>query len=155
MHSRPSTPRRAAAGALLAAVLALTACGGNLGNDESDAASSFPERAVSLLVGQDAGGSTDLIARALADPAGADLKESITVLNKAGANGALAAKELASAKADGYTIMIFVGSLAYITPLAVGPADAVDINNYEVVTGISQDDYVLVASTQSGFKTVK
>jgi tripartite-type tricarboxylate transporter receptor subunit TctC len=155
MHSRPPTPRRAAASALLAAVLALTACGGNLDDNDTDAASSFPERAVSLLVGQDAGGSTDLIARALADPAGADLKQSMTVLNKAGANGALAAKELAGANADGYTIMIFVGSLAYITPLAVGPGDAVDINNYEVVTGISQDDYVLVASPQSGFKTVK
>src|SRR6266545_7901818 len=155
MHSWPPTPRRAAAAALLATVLALTACGGNLDDSGSDAASKFPERAVSLLVGQDAGGSTDLIARALADSAGADLKQSMTVLNKAGANGALAAKELASAKADGHTIMIFVGSLAYITPLAVGPGEAVDINNYEVVTGISQDDYVLVASTQSGFKSVK
>lgn len=159
MHGRPPTPRHAAAGPLLAAVLAsllaLTACGGNLDDSDSDAASKFPERAVSLLVGQDAGGSTDLIARALADPAGADLKQSMTVLNKAGANGALAAKELASAKADGHTIMIFVGSLAYITPLAVGPGEAVDINNYEVVTGISQDDYVLVASTQSGFKSAK
>jgi tripartite-type tricarboxylate transporter receptor subunit TctC len=155
MRSRPLSPRRAAVSALLAAVLALTACGSNLDDNDSEAASSFPERTVSLLVGQDAGGSTDLIARALADPAAADLKQSITVLNKAGANGALAAKELASAKADGYTIMIFVGSLAYITPLAVAPDQAIDINNYEVVTGISQDDYVLVASTQSGFKTVK
>jgi tripartite-type tricarboxylate transporter receptor subunit TctC len=155
MHSRLQTPHRAATGALVAAVLALTACGGNLDDNKSEAASSFPERAVSLLVGQDAGGSTDLIARALADTAGTDLKQSMTVLNKAGANGALAAKELASANADGYTIMIFVGSLAYITPLAVGPGEAVDINNYEVVTGISQDDYVLVASTQSGFKTFK
>ena len=51
--------------------------------------------------------------------------------------------------------MVFVGSLAYITPLAVAPDEAVDINNYEVVTGISQDDYVLVASPQTGFKTVK
>jgi tripartite-type tricarboxylate transporter receptor subunit TctC len=155
MHSRLQAPRRATAGALVAAVLALTACGGNLDDNTSEAASSFPERAVSLLVGQDAGGSTDLIARALADTAGADLKQSMTVLNKAGANGALAAKDLASAQADGYTIMIFVGSLAYITPLAVGPGEAVDIRNYEVVTGVSQDDYVLVASTQSGFKTVK
>jgi tripartite-type tricarboxylate transporter receptor subunit TctC len=155
MHSRLQAPRLAATGALVAAVLALTACGSNLDDNKSQATSSFPERTVSLLVGQDAGGSTDLIARALADPAGNDLKQSMTVLNKAGANGALAAKELASAKADGYTIMIFVGSLAYITPLAVGPGEAVDINNYEVVTGVSQDDYVLVASTQSGFKTFK
>jgi tripartite-type tricarboxylate transporter receptor subunit TctC len=155
MHSRLRAPRRAAVSALVAAVLALSACGGNLDDTTSDTASSFPERAVSLLVGQDAGGSTDLIARALADPAGADLKQPITVLNKPGANGAVAAKELAGAKADGYTIMIFVGSLAYITPLAVAPGEAVDINNYEVVTGLSQDDYVLIASTQSGFKTVK
>jgi tripartite-type tricarboxylate transporter receptor subunit TctC len=155
MRSRLQASRHAATGALVAAVLALTACGGNLHDNKSEAASSFPQRAVSLLVGQDAGGSTDLIARALADAAGTDLKQPMTVLNKPGANGALAAKELASAKSDGYTIMIFVGSLAYITPLAVGPGEAVDINNYEVVTGISQDDYVLVASTQSGFKTVK
>jgi len=71
-------------GVSIAAVLALSACGGNLDNDKADAGSSFPERAVSLLVGQDAGGSTDLIARALADPASADLKQPITVLNKPG-----------------------------------------------------------------------
>ena len=142
-------------GVSIAAVLALSACGGNLDDDKADAGSSFPERAVSLLVGQDAGGSTDLIARALADPASADLKQPMTVLNKPGANGAVAAKELAGAKNDGYTLMVFNGSLAYITPLAVPPDQAVDINNYEVVTGVSQDDYVLVASPKTGFKTVQ
>ena len=141
-------------GVSIAAVLALSACGGNLDESTDDAGSSFPERAVSLLVGQDAGGSTDLIARALSDAASADLKQPVTVLNKAGANGAVAAKELAGAKNDGYTLMIFNGSLAYITPLAVPPDQAVDINNYEVVTGVTQDDYVLVASPKTGFKTV-
>jgi tripartite-type tricarboxylate transporter receptor subunit TctC len=139
----------------MATVLALSACGGNLDNDETNNASTFPERAVSLLVGQDAGGSTDVIARAMADAAGADLKQPITVVNKAGANGAVAAKELAASKADGYTLMLFVGSLAYITPLAVGPADAVDIKNYEIITGVSQDDYVLIANPATGFKTLQ
>jgi len=156
MHSRPRASRRAAAaGGFLVAVLALTGCGGNLDDNKSTNTAAFPERAVTLLVGQDAGGSTDLIARAMAEPASADLKQPITVLNKAGANGAVAAKELASAKPDGYTLMVINGSLAYITPLAVGPADAIDIKNYEVVTGVSLDDYILVASTKSGFKTVK
>src|SRR5690349_22823803 len=100
-------------GASIAAVLALSACGGNLDDNSKSANGSFPERAVSLLVGQDAGGSTDLIARALADPASADLKQPITVLNKPGANGAVA-KELAGAKNDGHTLMVFNGSLAYI-----------------------------------------
>jgi len=154
MNIRLRAPRRAAAAIGLAAVV-LTGCGGNVGDNGSDSASSFPERAITLLIGQDAGGSTDLIGRALADPAGADLKQPITVQNRPGANGGVAAKELAGAKADGYTIMVFVGSLAYITPLAVAPDQAVDINNYEVVTGISQDDYVLVANPQTGFTTVK
>ncbi|SNT38260.1 Tripartite-type tricarboxylate transporter, receptor component TctC [Asanoa hainanensis] len=142
-------------GVSIAVVFALSACGGNLDDNPTEAGSTFPERAVTVLVGQDAGGSTDLIARALADPAAADLKQSVTVLNKAGANGGLAAKELAGAKADGYSLMVFNGSLAYITPLAVAPGEAVDINNYEVVTGISQDDYVLVASPKTGFKTMQ
>jgi tripartite-type tricarboxylate transporter receptor subunit TctC len=51
--------------------------------------------------------------------------------------------------------MMFVGSLAYITPLAVAPDQVVDIKNYEIVTGVSQDDYVLVANPATGFKTVK
>ena len=154
MNIRLRAPRRAAAAIGLAAVV-LAGCGGNVGDNGSDSASSYPERAITLLIGQDAGGSTDLIGRALADPAGADLKQPITVQNRPGANGGVAAKELAGAKPDGYTIMVFVGSLAYITPLAVAPDQAVDINNYEVVTGISQDDYVLVANPQTGFTTVK
>jgi tripartite-type tricarboxylate transporter receptor subunit TctC len=162
MQTRLRVSGRALAAATLAAVVSLTACGGNLGDQGSQGsqtatagAAAFPERAINLLVGQDPGGSTDLIARAAAEPAAADLKQPITVLNKPGANGAVAAKELAGTKADGYTIMVFVGSLAYITPLAVAPEEAVDINNYEVITGLSQDDYVLVTGPDSGFKTVK
>lgn len=142
-------------GITLAVVLALAGCGGNLDSSGGDEGTAFPDGAITMLVGQDAGGSTDLIGRALADPAGKHLGVPITVQNRPGANGALAAKELASAKPDGRTVMVFVGSLAYITPLAVPDSEAVDINDYEVVTGISQDDYVLIASPRTGWKTVK
>ncbi|GAA0948061.1 tripartite tricarboxylate transporter substrate binding protein [Pseudonocardia zijingensis] len=140
----------------VAAALALTACGGNLGSSGgSGEAAEFPGGdPITILVGQDPGGSTDLIARALADSASDDLGVPITVENKPGANGALAARELASAAPDGHTLMIFNGSLAYITPLAVSPDEAVDIADYEIVTGISQDDYVLVTAASSGFRTV-
>ncbi|GLY05529.1 tripartite tricarboxylate transporter substrate binding protein [Actinoplanes sp. NBRC 101535] len=139
----------------LATVLTLAGCGGNLGSDDSGSTAAYPERAITLLIGQDAGGSTDLIGRALADPASTDLGQPLTVQNRPGANGAVAAKELAAAKPDGYTLMVFVGSLAYITPLAVPADQAVDINGYEVVTGISQDDFVLIANPKTGFTTVK
>jgi len=51
--------------------------------------------------------------------------------------------------------MVINASLIAITSLVVGEDEAVSLDDYEIVTGISQDDYVLVASTQSGFKSVK
>jgi tripartite-type tricarboxylate transporter receptor subunit TctC len=155
MTSTSRSRRGLTAGLGLVTALSLAACGGNLGGGGSeDAAASFPDGPITLLVGQDAGGSTDLIARALADQASDELGVPITVENRPGANGAVAAQELAGAEADGQTLMTFVGSLAYITPLAVSEDEAVDINDYTVVTGISQDDYVLVTSPQTGFTTV-
>jgi len=140
--------------AVLALVAVLAGCGGNLG-ESSDDESSYPDRAITLLVGQDAGGSTDLIARALAEQVSDDLGKPVTVVNRPGANGGVAAKELAGTEPDGYTVMMFVGSLAYITPLAVAPGQAVDITKYDVVTGVSQDDYVLVTTPAKKFTTVK
>jgi tripartite-type tricarboxylate transporter receptor subunit TctC len=77
------------------------------------------------------------------------------VENKPGANGALAAQELAGEEADGHTLMVYNGSLAYITPLAVEEGEAPDIADYDIVTGLSLDDYVLVTAPGSGFTTVE
>ena len=144
--------RLAVAGLGLA--LALTACGSNLGGGSGDG-SEFPGGdPITIYVGADPGGSTDLIARALAEPVSDDLGVPVTVENKPGANGALAAKELAGREPDGHTLMIFNGSLAFITPLAVPEDEAVDIADFEIVTGVSQDDYVLVSAPSSGLKTV-
>jgi tripartite-type tricarboxylate transporter receptor subunit TctC len=143
-------------GIAIATLLAATGCGGNLDEGGGDqAAAGFPTGPITMLIGQDPGGSTDLVGRALADPAGKHLGVPMTVQNKPGANGAIAARELASAKPDGQTVMVFVGSLAYITPLAVPESEAVDINDYEVVTGLHLDDYVLITNPKTGFKTVK
>ena len=147
--------RIAAAGVGLALTFSITACGGNLGGGGAATADTFPDGPISLLIGQDPGGSTDLIGRALADEVTKELGVPITVENRPGANGAIAARELANAAPNGQTIMVMVGSLNYITPLAVSPEEAIDVNNYDMVTGISQDDYVLVTSAATGFKTVQ
>jgi tripartite-type tricarboxylate transporter receptor subunit TctC len=139
----------------LALALAVSACGSNLGGGSGDSAEFPGGDPITIYVGADPGGSTDLIARALAEPVSDDLGVAVTVENKPGANGALAAKELAGKEADGHTIMIFNGSLAFITPLAVPEDEAVDIADYEIVTGVSQDDYVLVSAPSSGLKTVE
>ncbi len=146
--------RWATAGTGLGLALALAACGGNVGGGGGDA-SAFPDGPITILVGADPGGSTDLIARAAAEGMSDDLGVAVTVENRPGANGALSLQELAGEEPDGQTLAIFNGSLAYITPFAVGEDEAVSIEDYEPVRGLSLDDYVLVTAPDSGFRTVE
>jgi tripartite-type tricarboxylate transporter receptor subunit TctC len=140
----------------LAIALALTACGGNMASNSAPSdGSKFPSGPVTLTIGAAPGGSTDLIGRALAENASAGLGAPIPVVNKPGANGALATKEVGGSKPDGQTLVILNASLFTITPLAVPAGEAVKIEDYEVITGISQDDYVLVTNASSGMKTME
>ncbi|WP_417372555.1 Bug family tripartite tricarboxylate transporter substrate binding protein [Glutamicibacter protophormiae] len=132
------------------AVLALSACGGNVGGNS--APSEFPSGPITLTVGQAPGGSTDLIARATADGMGEPLGVAIPVVNKPGANGALATKEVAAMKPDGQNLILLNASLITITPFAVSDDEAVSLDDLDVLMGLSQDDYVMVASTKSGIK---
>lgn len=148
--------RRAVLGTASAfTLLALTACGGNVAGGSVADTSKYPSGPVTLTVGQAAGGSTDLIARALAEGAAETLGSPMPVVNKPGANGALATKEVAGKPADGQELVLLTASLITITPLAVSADEAVNIDDLDIIAGLSQDDYVLVASTASGFKSFK
>jgi hypothetical protein len=72
--------RWATAGTGLALALSLAACGGNVGGGSATEGEEFPgDDPITVLVGQDPGGSTDLIARALADEVSDDLGVPVTV----------------------------------------------------------------------------
>lgn len=148
--NHPRLVRGVAALSTASVALTLSACGGNLGGSSAE---DFPNGAINLTVGQDAGGSTDLIARALAEPVSDDLGVPVPVMNKPGANGALAAQTLAGEDADGQNLMVINASLIAITSLVVGEDEVVSLDDYEIVTGISQDDYVLVANADSGWES--
>jgi tripartite-type tricarboxylate transporter receptor subunit TctC len=61
-----------------------------------------------MFVGFAAGGSTDIIARDIASELGKVWKQPVVVENRAGANGAIAAGQLAKLPADGQTLMMIV-----------------------------------------------
>ncbi|MFL4475750.1 tripartite tricarboxylate transporter substrate binding protein [Paeniglutamicibacter sp. MACA_103] len=136
------------------AALSLAACGGNVGGGSAEGAT-FPSGPVTLTVGQAPGGSTDLIARAAAEGMAEKLGVAMPVVNKPGANGALATEEVAAMKADGQNLILLNASLITITPLAVSADEAVSLDKLDVIAGLSQDDYVMVASTKSGIESVE
>ena len=68
------------------------------------AADNYPSRAVRLIVPFGAGGSTDIVARLLADKMGPILGQAVVIENKGGAGGSIGAAEIAKSAPDGYTI---------------------------------------------------
>jgi tripartite-type tricarboxylate transporter receptor subunit TctC len=73
-------------------------------------AEDFPARPIKILVGAPAGGTTDTMARAIADPMAAALKQPVLVENRPGAGGNLAAAAVAKSAPDGTTLLVSFSS---------------------------------------------
>jgi tripartite-type tricarboxylate transporter receptor subunit TctC len=69
-------------------------------------AQTYPERQITMVVPFSAGGPTDTVGRLIAERMSADLGQQIIVENVGGAGGTLGAGNVASAEADGYTILL-------------------------------------------------
>ena len=86
--------RLAAAGVLLAASVVAAS------------AQDFPTHPITMIVPFAAGGTSDVIARAVAEQMGAALGQNVIIENAAGAGGSTALARAARAEPDGYTIAI-------------------------------------------------
>ncbi len=92
--------RRTAGLASLAAALALAV------PFITQAQGRWPEKPVTIVVPFPAGGSTDMVARALAQEMGHQLGQSFVVDNRPGATGTLGAGMVKRAAPDGYTLLV-------------------------------------------------
>jgi tripartite-type tricarboxylate transporter receptor subunit TctC len=109
------------------------------------AAQSYPVRTIEILVAYGPGGSTDLVARALAQKFQDRLGQSVVVLNKAGGSGTIGASIAARAAPDGYTLYVGYTSETVIVPqLAKGIKYSIDDFEPIAVTGLVP--LVLIAS---------
>ena len=80
-------------------------------------AGNYPNKPIKLIVPFAAGGSTDVVARVLAEGLRTTLGQSIVVDNRAGAGGLLGTEAVAQAPADGYTVGMATVSTMTINPL--------------------------------------
>src|SRR5690242_6228364 len=69
-------------------------------------AQTYPSRSITIVVPFGPGSATDSVARSIALPLGVALKQSIVVETKPGANGTIAASQVARAAPDGYTLIL-------------------------------------------------
>ncbi len=80
------------------------------------AQTAYPSHPIQMLIPYPAGGTTDVMARALQEPLQKALGQTIIVENKAGASGVLAAREVARAKPDGYSLLFINSGIVAVTP---------------------------------------
>jgi len=84
----------------------------------AQAQSDYPNRTITLVVPLPPGGTTDMMARAVADRLGAALGQQVVVENRpSGGSGTVASRAVARGPADGHTLL-----LGYTTTLATAPA---------------------------------
>lgn len=102
--------------ACLRTALALAAAPLLLSAPFSAHADDWPQRPIRLLVPYGPGGSSDVVARAVAVEMSRDLGQQVIVENKGGGQGSIATVEAARARPDGYTLI-----LGHVGTLAVNP----------------------------------
>lgn len=114
----------------------------------------YPEKPIRIVVGFTAGGGPDITARYIAQKLGESWKQPVVVDNRPGAGGTIAAKTVASANPDGYTL------LSVSSAHAVAPAiyDKLPYDTRKDLAGITltaNSKYLLVVTPLLGVKSLK
>jgi tripartite-type tricarboxylate transporter receptor subunit TctC len=134
---------------LLASLAALGACAAPV-----DAAENYPSAPIRILAGTAPGGQSDRLARLVAQHLGEILGQPITVENRAGADGMIAAEAVAQAAPDGHTLLV-AGQSALVLVAALGRNARYDpVADFAPIGRIARVPLVLAASASVPAKTL-
>ena len=125
----------------LAVALALVAAGA-----ASAFAQAWPSKPIRLIVSYPPGGVTDVVARLVAQPLSEALGQSVMVENKPGAAGLIGTETVASAAADGYTLLMFVDGNT-IFPSIMKQMTIDSLKTFAPITVLGRGSHVIVVAS--------
>lgn len=138
--------RRTVLGLAAAAVLLGVASTASLADD-------YPSRPVTFVVGFGVGGSADRTARALAQFLPKELGQPVTVVNRKGAGGQLAATYVLSRPADGYTLLATAIS-PYLANSIIHTDANYTLDDFAFINGQWSDWDLIAVNKDRPFKTL-
>jgi len=141
----PSARMRAAAGLLVAGLAAPL---------WSAEAQDYPNRPIRLIVPQSAGGSTDLIARLLAQKMSDSLGQTVVVDNRPGAGSVNGTETAAKAAPDGYTLLTVAASFT-ITPALHQKLPFDSVRDFAPISQTATLPHILIVHPSVPVKSVK
>lgn len=139
-----TTTRRRLLGAIGSAALVSSA---------AFAADDFPSRPIKLVIPQAPGSGADVTGRMLADFMAKDLKQSVVVDNRAGANGIIASQFVQREPADGYTILLTSVSLVSFNQFLYKNVPYDPLKDFTFVAPVADAGFAVVASLKSGIRS--
>jgi tripartite-type tricarboxylate transporter receptor subunit TctC len=137
--------------AALSGVLAVLAV---LAGASPAAAQAYPTAPIRVLVPFGAGGATDVVARVFSDRLQQRLGQSVTVENRAGAAGQIAATAFARSPADGYTLMFTTAAPITVAPLMNDKVQYDPRKDFVPVAVVAVQPVWIVVNANSPFKSL-
>jgi tripartite-type tricarboxylate transporter receptor subunit TctC len=119
----------------------------------ASAQSSFPSKAVRILVPYPAGGGVDVLTRTLGDVVSKQWGQSIVVENRPGAGGVIASQAVATSPPDGYTL-IMVASGHATNPYLYSKIPYDTFKDFTAISLLASSPNILLVRADSPFKTV-
>jgi tripartite-type tricarboxylate transporter receptor subunit TctC len=116
----------------------------------------WPTQPIMLVNGFPPGGGADILARLVAGRLSERLGQAVSVDNRTGANGLIAAAAVAAARPDGHTILLYTMSMASTAPVMPGVTLTFDPDKdlapAVIIAGL---DSLLYVSNKTPFRTVR
>ena len=107
-------------------------------------AQAYPTKPIRLIVAFPAGGSTDIVARLVAQKLGEKLGQQVIVDNRGGAGGTIGTEIAAKATPDGHTLTMGTTSTHVIAPAAYAKVNYDPVKDFEPITLVASTPYLLV-----------
>jgi len=135
------------------ALVAALVCGLVLTAPQGRAAD-YPSRPIKLIVPYAAGGPSDVQARVIGEYLGRDLKQSVVIDNRAGAQGAIGAEAAARSDPDGYTLFFSAASVFVLNPLLYKKLSYAPAKDFRMLAVVTDQPSILEINPSVPAKTV-
>ena len=114
----------------------------------------FPSKPIRVVVPFPAGSATDTITRVLANSVSQSIGQTLVVENKAGADGAIAAAEVAKAAPDGYTLLMATNSPMSAVPAMKKSPPYDPVADFTPITDVGRYSFFIVVHPSVPAKTL-